>query len=105
MKSDLKYTKKITKLGFILYLLFFAANDVPGDAKAALKLFRNLAISRLVRKRSAETTGDNLYWTGNRPQRSGAATPDFNALWKTRVQRSDSARAPEFDALWKTRVG
>jgi hypothetical protein len=58
-----------------------------------MKMFRNLAISRLVKR------GD-----GDLQERSGSLSPKFSALWKTRVQRSNS-KAPGLSALWKTRVG
>ncbi len=71
------------------------ADDKRSDKadEEAMKIFRNLAISRLVKKGDP---GFNL--------RSGSLSPKLAALWKTRVQRSES-QAPGFSALWKTRVG
>ena len=74
-------------------MILDALGEPADDDEAALKLFRNLAISRLVKK------GD-----GNLDARSGLLSK-LRASWKTRVQRSKTVSPPELATLWKTRVG
>ena len=62
--------------------LFFshseANQEALGDYEDDLTLYRNLAISRLVKKAMAEPS---IELAG----RSGSKTPQLSALWKTRV--------------------
>ena len=73
-------------------------DDLDPNDPEAMRIFQNLAMSRLIKRNPQATQGPS----GGLDLRS--VSPDFLSMWKTRVQRRDSG-TPQFGAIWKTRVG
>ena len=68
-------------------MLYFRSNyDDIDDLEDGLKVYRNLALSRLVKKAVEYANKvDNPRQDGYLSQRSGSRQPELSALWKTRV--------------------
>lgn len=88
-------------LGGLGGLIWDMSEMAANEDEQALKAFRNLAISRLVKKTLLETHGDLNRQKGSMQQH---LPNDATVLWKTRVQRSRNLK-PDLGTLWKTRVG
>ena len=71
-------------------------DDLDPNDPEAMRIFQNLAMSRLIKRNS------NQVPKGGVDLRS--VSPDFLSMWKTRVNRRSSG-SPQFGAIWKTRVG